>query len=196
MSAPGDRCCECEPGCSPPYPSAQPCSINCRPRILCQTCSDTTQAALGEAWESKDYVETPWRDSEAALASATAPSPPTEAIDADDAAGPTAEGQARRTCFYELGWFGKKARGAGLASNQLRRECMIIGGCLASKTAISRTGLLQRLSKRTLLALATMHSCSLVTWCRHASQVHAIQMMRMTAQHACVLSKDMACGCH
>ena len=75
---------------------------------------DTAQAALGEAWESKDYVETPWLDSEAALASALAPSPPAETADMNDVAGPVAEGQARRTCFYELGWFGKKARSIGL----------------------------------------------------------------------------------
>ena len=72
-----------------------------------------TQAALGEAWESKDYVETPWQDSEDALASGPAPAAPSQTVDADRAAGPTATGQARRTSFNELGWFGKKVRRRG-----------------------------------------------------------------------------------
>lgn len=104
---------------APLSPSARPCSIK-RPSSdpLFKCIFDTTQAALGEAWESKDYVETPWLDSEAALASAPAPSPPAEAVDTDNATGPTAEGQARRTSFNELGWFGKKARRAGMVLEQ------------------------------------------------------------------------------
>jgi len=65
-------------------------------------------------------------------------------VDADDAAGPTAEGQARRTSFNELGWFGKKARRAGLGPDRLRPSLCKLAGALPQISAMSRVELPQR----------------------------------------------------